>query len=87
MRYDAETCTLTVTEYEAHDIIACLNGFTGQPFPAQEDMVAHIIVEPVDPEEFGPELVAKWNSKFATLLELLGHMDAEFHDDAEHTCM
>jgi len=35
---------------------------------------------------FTPELIGKWEDKIRALVTIMCELDADYHDDAEHTC-
>ncbi len=93
MNLNKETQTVTVNEYELHDIIASAReGLIRHEASCPDDIktgmevFARISIEPKQPHLFTAEHVHEWEQKINTLLELLGGLDAEYHDDAEYTC-
>ena len=73
-------------EHELHDLLCSaqqvlLEGLQG----AIEGGVDEVRIVPTDPR-FTDELTFKWSHLMTQLLQQIGNLDGEFHDDAEYTC-
>ncbi len=85
MTYDDDNFGLTVNEHELHDIIAGLKHlYTDND--SQRLFVDNVKIVPSEPDKFTPALVAKWEQNINDLLDTMGGLDADYHDDAEYTC-
>ena len=93
MHLNSKEQTLTVNEYELHDIIAdAREGLVRHQPECPDDiktgreLFAEVKIVPKEPDEFSQVLAYKWERKINFLLSLLGEYDADYHDDAEQTC-
>jgi len=89
MNFDDTTGTLTINEFELHDMCADMNRNIN---PAREDaeatgsLLERIKIVPKEPDKFTPGLVNKYEVLINNLILLMMLHDAEVHDDAEYTC-
>jgi len=89
MQFDDTTGTLTIDEFELHDMLADLNVNMN---PARDDaqatgsLLERIKIVPKEPDKFDTGLVNKYEVLVNNLILLAMLYDAEVHDDAEYTC-
>jgi polyhydroxyalkanoate synthesis regulator phasin len=88
MNINDETGTITLTEYELHDMIADMLQNLIRPYIPTLDgeIPERIVIEPEHTELFTAEHVQEWEERVNKLIRTISTMDAEYHDDAEQTC-
>lgn len=89
MNFDDTTGTLTIDEYELHDMVADMNvNINPARIYAQEtgSLLERIRIAPKEPDKFGPGLVNKYEVLINQLVLMIMMVDADVHDDAEYTC-
>ena len=83
MKYDNETGTLNLDEYELHDIICGMNMWE---VDGNREVIDKITITPKDPDEFSDSPAIKYRDAMNTILDLIRQIEVNYHDDAEHTC-